>query len=174
MVVIALYKITNKMMQTILIPTDFSIESTQVLKEYLQNLGEQEQVKIIFCAGYYRSESMYDLMFYSKTKVHKNFNLRSFEEAIHILENKYKPNVISTKIEFFSGWNQSSFQHFLEGNKIDQIIYSNDFKLKSKHKQWFDVVPLIQKVKYKQTEIHVPQEVWPFEQVVLSPLFTQK
>jgi len=162
------------MTQIILIPTDFSIESTQVLKEFLNQLGPQEQVRIIFCSGYHKHESMYDLLFYSKTKVHRNFNLRSFEEAIHILENKYKPNVISTKVEFFSGWTRASFEHFLEGNKIDQIIYSSDVKLKSKHKQWFDIVPFIQKVKFRNTEIHVPQEVWPFEQVVLSPLFTQK
>lgn len=162
------------MAHTILIPTDFSIESTQVLKEYLQNLNENEIVRIVFGAGYYKQESFADLLFYSKVQVHKKFNLQAFEEAIHILENKYKPNVAVTKIEFFTGWNQAAFRNFLEGNKIDQIIYSNDVKLKNSHKQWFDIVPLIQKVKYKHQEIPVQQEEWPFEQIALSPLFTQK
>lgn len=162
------------MAHTILIPTDFSIESLQVLKEYLQNLRENETVRIVFGAGYDKHESFADLLFYSKAQIHKKFALSAFEEAIHILENKYKSNVITTKIEFFTGWNLAAFKNFLEGNQIDQIIYSKDVKLKNKHKQWFDIVPMIQKVKYKHQEIPVQQEEWRFQQVALSPLFTQK
>lgn len=161
------------MAHTIFIPTDFSIESTQVLVKYLAEAPANTQVNVLFGAGYYTSESILDMLFYSKSKVYKDLKLEAFAEAIEIIENKYSDIIGSIKVELFTGWNQTAFQNFLEGNSVDQIIFSKDLKLKSQHKKWFDIVPYINKLNYKLEHVAVPKEESSFQQVALSPLFFQ-
>ncbi|MDA3613701.1 hypothetical protein [Polluticaenibacter yanchengensis] len=163
------------MAQTILIPTDFSIGSLQVLKEFLNKQEDNSKVNIIFAAGYTTSSSISDLLFFSKHRIIKTLNLDAFDDAVKIIENKYNNKVNLTKIEFFTGWNQRSFINFLEGNDVDQIIYSKEEQLKSIHKSWFDITPLVRKIKYKQTAVEVDYDIeYPREYIALSPLFSTR
>lgn len=162
------------MSQTILIPTDFSIDSIQVLREYLDNNTTATALEVVFAAGYDTGNSITTLLFHSKSKLMKKMHLDSFNEALHIIENKYSNILHNIRIEFFSGWNQSAFQNFLIGNNIDHIVYTRDMRLQSKCNEWFDITPFIKKTRTAQTAIHlhISKEV-PKEFNSLSPLFSK-
>ena len=158
-------------MQKILIPTDFTIESIQVLKEYLATLNTEEHVSIVLCAGYHRSEGFLDLLHFSKHKLTKEFVHKDFSEALAILDNKFGDQIAAINIDFFSGWNLNAFKNYLMANEITQIVFSNEIKLSCKHKKWLDILPFIRKVTTAQAKIKIDKEELPFHQVALAPLF---
>lgn len=162
------------MAQTILIPTDFSIDSIQVLREYLANNNTQNKLQVVFAAGYDTGNSITTLLFHSRSKIMKKMNLDSFNEALHIIENKYSNILNGIRIEFFSGWNNAAFQNFLTGNHIDHIVYTSDMRLQSPCNEWFDLTPFIKKTRTAQTAIplHITTEI-PKEFNSLSPLFSK-
>ncbi len=162
------------MAQTILIPTDFSIDSIQVLREYLDRNAAQAGLQIVFAAGYDTGSSITSLLFHSRSRILQKMNLESFNEALHIIENKYSNLIRGIRIEFFSGWNQSSFRNFLAGNRIDHIVYTSDMRLQSGCSEWFDITPFIKRTGTAQTAIplHITAEV-PKAFNSLSPLFSK-
>lgn len=163
------------MTQTILIPTDFSIDSLKVLKEFLVKLDDNNKVNIIFAAGYTTSSSISDLLFFSKHRIIESFKINAFEDAVKIIENKFNNKINNVKLEFYTGWNQRSFINFLEGNNVDQVIYSKEEKLASNNKAWFDITPMVKKIKYQQTAVDVDYDMeFPKEYIALSPLFSAR
>ncbi len=138
---------------TVLIPTDFSIDSIQVLKSYLKQNPNTKPLKVVFGAGFDIGNSIHNLMFYSKNKIHKKLQIEAFENALDIIRNKYSNSIETIEISFFTGWNQASFNHFLEGNKIEDIIYAQDGILKSNNKNWFDITPRLKNCKLHKTTV---------------------
>jgi hypothetical protein len=138
-------------MKTILIPTDFTIESLNTVKEALkQRAGEN--INLILVYGAYLSDSITDLLFISKPKQLATLQNKKFTEACEILRNKYDSQINSLRVELFSGHNQRAFEHFLTGNAVDELYVPRSYRSK-KGEHGFDLLPFFQKSTLPLTEI---------------------
>jgi hypothetical protein len=138
------------MKRTILVPTDFSIESLNLFKYAAQHA--QEPLNIVLVHGLHLSDSIFDLLFRTRTDSVSKLTNPDFEDACLILRNKYASHINSFRIEIFSGVTQSAFQNFLEGNRITEILIPKTYTLRLSGKS-FDVLP------YLRASNLAPQEV---------------
>lgn len=132
------------MRKTILIPTDFTVQSLNVLKTVLNNTTSDVQYDVILLHGVISSDSIRDLLFYSKANHIKSLSNPEFEEAFEIIKNKFDSRINSFRIDLFSGSNQTSFNNYVEANRVVEIITS-DQKLKLTSGNSFDLSRYISK-----------------------------
>lgn len=109
-------------MKVILIPTDFSVKSLNVLTQGLNQ--EQDDVQIVFCYEYNLSSSITDLLFFSKQKKLQSLISDKFSNALEITRNSYAPKIKGMEFDFFYGGNKQAFKNFLEAKKVDQVWYN--------------------------------------------------
>lgn len=141
------------MPKRILIPTDFSISSLNILKEFLKKDNGADRYDVLLTCGYHLSESITDLLFFSKHKILRSLNTDAFMDAISIIRNKYDNSLNSVNVDLFSGAVQSTFDDYLEGNKIDSIVYGADSRFTRTVKRSFDLSGMIQKAKVEKIMI---------------------
>jgi len=141
------------MKRTILIPTDFSIESLKSFVEAAQSV-QIGSINVVFLHCAHLPNSILDLLFYSKNEIIKSLITPTFENACKVIRSKYESKINSTRIEIFTGRTQAAFENFLEGNRIDEIFVPVNYTLKPV-KNSFDPMPFIQR-----TELPITQVVW--------------
>jgi hypothetical protein len=139
------------MEKTILIPTDFSIESLSLFKKRMQ-ANDTAQYRVIFFHCIHRSDSIMELLFYSEARVIQSLVTKDFTEACTILKNKYGSRIVSDRIAIFTGTTQSAFQNFLEGNRVDEILAPKEYTFKRTSKHSFDPMPFIRNSGFTVTE----------------------
>jgi hypothetical protein len=138
------------MKRTILIPTDFSIESLNLFKYAAQQAIES--LDIVLIHGLHLSDSILDLLFHNRTSSISKLTNSDFDDACRILCNKYASKINSMRIEIFSGFTNSAFQNFLEGNRITDIVVPKTYKLLLTGKS-FDLLPYIRAGKLPIQEV---------------------
>lgn len=140
------------MKKTILIPTDFSIESLRLLRAAIQAVGN-ESINVVFLHCVYPSDSIMDLIFFSKNSLVESLTNNDFKEACKIISNKHPSAIHSIRTEIFSGTSQTAFQNFLEGNKIDEVLIPKNYTLQKTSKNSFDPLSFIRKCKLPTIEV---------------------
>ncbi|MGG7036687.1 MAG: hypothetical protein ACI7YS_16040 [Flavobacterium sp.] len=113
------------MRKTILIPTDFTVNSLNVLKSILVNNESRQTFDVILLHGMSLSDSIRDLLFFSKSKQIESLTNPEFEEAYEVIRNKFDSQISSLRIDLFTGYTLSAFNNYIEGNKVDQIFISD-------------------------------------------------
>jgi len=141
------------MVKTILIPTDYSIESLHLVKQALSNLNEGEQCNLVLAHGLHAGDSISDLLFFSKNKLIQSFTNSEFEEACTVIRNKFQSQIKSLRKDVILGKTQSAFNNYLEANGIDEAYIPLNHKLSYDSKKCFDIVPLIEKSKLNVEEL---------------------
>lgn len=141
------------MRKTILIPTDFSVQSLNVLKSILSANSSQIKFDIILMHGFNLSDSIMDLLFYSKYQQINALTSSEFNEACEVIKNKYDSQISSLKIDLFSGYTISSFNNYIEINKIEEVFTSNK-ELHFTNKNSFSMARFIKKCKITTTTIN--------------------
>jgi hypothetical protein len=159
------------MKRTILIPTDFSIESLNLFKAAVQT-GASAPVHIVFVHGAYSSVSVMDLMFSSPRKIHESLITANFRNACTIIRNKFASSISSDRIEFFSGITQSAFQNFLEGNNIDEIFIPKNYTFTKASDRSFDILPFIRNSRLQTHEVFWQRTDSIREKNMLAELFS--
>lgn len=158
------------MKRTILIPTDFSIESLIPVKQaaLLSNYNEIDIV-LMFCD--LLPSSISDLLFYAPAKVIAQYSNKEFEEACSIIMNKYASKISSMRTEIFHGTSDAAFENFISGNRIDEVIFPKNYILKE-HRNGFNPLPYI-----KNSYLPCREVEWkinnPHESASLSTLFME-
>ena len=145
------------MKKTVLIPTDFTIQSLNILKTFL-NQNPNNQYDIVLVHGLNIGDSIRDLLFFSKNKQIQELSNDAFIEAFEVIKNKFDSQINSLKIDFFTGSNQAAFNNFIEGNQINQIIDSN-YKLTFSTRKSFDFTRYFNKAKVEITTIETTNHV---------------
>ncbi|MBL7856825.1 MAG: hypothetical protein JNM57_03985 [Cyclobacteriaceae bacterium] len=143
------------MKRTILIPTDFSIESLKLFIEAAESV-QIGSVNIILLHCAQLSDSIVDLLFFSKKDMIESLVTPVFNDACKIIRSKYASKINSARIEVFTGHTQAAFQNFLEGNRVDEILIPKNYSLQL-NKESFDPIPFIRKSTIPITEIHWKQ-----------------
>jgi hypothetical protein len=156
------------MRKTILIPTDFTVQSLTILKTVLTN--SELQYDIILLHGVGSPDSIRDLLFYSKAAHIESLSNAEFEEAFEIIRNKFHSKINSCRIDLFSGINQTAFNNYLEANRIVEIITSDDRQKLTSSKS-FDLNRFINKSPITVSKIDAVQKSIIPEQGKLAEVF---
>ncbi len=135
------------MKKTILLPTDFTIESLHVLKTVLSQSKQDEIFDIILLHGVHLNDSITDLLFFSKQKVLAKIVSKEFNEACSVIQNKYASKINSVRKDIFTGFTQSAFNSYAEANQVDAVYLPSDFTWNFDKRRSFDLTPFIQKSK---------------------------
>lgn len=161
------------MKKTIVIPTDFTFQSLNVLKTVLSKNEENISFNIILLHGISLSDSIRDLLFFSKSKLMNTLSNKEFDEACEVIRNKYASQINSFKLDLFTGYTQSSFNNYIEAKEVDEVYISN-IALEKPHKKSFDLMPYIQKSKVELYEVKWTTEGNVPEQGKLAEVFLNR
>ncbi|MGN7865704.1 hypothetical protein [Chryseobacterium sp.] len=140
------------MAKTILIATDYSLESLNILKKVLKEKDaseDQTQYNILLTSGYDSGDSIRDLLFNTKTSVFNKIRPEEFCDAYGIIKNKYPHLVNKIICDIFTGSFQRTFNQYVKAENIEEAYYSSSVKSKGKGK--FDLIPYIKKCKDLQS-----------------------
>ncbi|GGF50028.1 hypothetical protein [Echinicola rosea] len=142
------------MRKTVLIPTDFTVKSLNLVKSAL-NANENCQLEIIILHGLYLPDSITEMLFFRKKEAIRKLENPAFEKSCQLLLSKYGSRIESLGVDLFSGYNRGAFENYLEGNRVDEIYAFSDHDFKPCHKRSFDLMPLIEK-----TSVHLTKVKW--------------
>lgn len=132
------------MKKTIVIPTDFTVQSLNVLKTVLHQNNAQQKYNVILLHGFNLGDSIRDLLFFSKSQQIESLMSTEFEEAYEVIRNKFDSQIGSLKIDLFTGYNVSAFNTYLEANSVKEI-FTSDRKPEFANKNSFDLSRFIRK-----------------------------
>lgn len=130
------------MSKIILVPTDYSIRSLNILKHAL-NKDSSESLAVVFVTGVILQDSITELLFFSKRELVDSLMSNEFKEACQIIQNRYANRISDMRFKIFTGFTQSAFNNFLEANRINEI-YLSENKL-NYPKRCFDPAPYMRK-----------------------------
>ncbi|SFU18060.1 hypothetical protein SAMN04489724_4754 [Algoriphagus locisalis] len=143
------------MAKTILIPTDFTVESLNLAKTALENNSNTtEKLRIILVYGQWTSSSITELLFYSKGQILEVLENEEFKCSCKMLLAKYESIIDQMSIDIFSGTNQNAFENYLEGNKVTEAYIPRNYKLKLKNRNSFNLIPFFTKSKTQLFEVN--------------------
>lgn len=143
------------MIKNILIPTDFTVESLNLVKSFLKQKKSDFVCNIILLHGTTLSDSITDLLFFSKSRAIESLSNKAFEEACDIIRNKYDSQINIVKKDIFTGKNQAAFDHYIAANKIDEAYIPSDYTSGRTDGKSFDLIPYI-----KKSSLHVKEVKW--------------
>lgn len=145
------------MIKTILIATDYSLESLNILKKVMREKDaseDQNQYNILLVSGYDTGDSIRDLLFNTKSTIFNKLRPQEFCEAYAIVKNKYPHLINKIVCDIFTGSFQRTFNNYVKAENIEEAYYSPSIKSKGNGK--FDLIPYIKKCKdLKSYEISV-------------------
>lgn len=151
------------MTKTILIATDYSLESLNILKKVLKEKHaseDQNQYNILLVSGYDTGDSIRDLLFNTKSAIFNKLRPQEFCDAFGIIKNKY-PHLINRIVcDIFTGSFQRTFNHYVKVENIEEAYYSSSIKSKGKGK--FDLIPYIKKCKdlaSQEIKVEIPERL---------------
>jgi len=150
--------------QKVLIPTDFSIASLNLVKEAAEQ-STSDKMDIILVYGVHLSTSIHELIFFSKNKVVAQLQSSEFNDACSLLKNKYRSKIRSIHPELLISNNRNYIEQFLEHEKIDQIFIPTYYKLKVNSRKYFDPTPLLSKVTSTSSSLN-----WPGSSTIPFPI----
>ncbi len=131
------------MRKTIVVPTDFSVQSLNVLKNVLSAHKGDCRYDIILLHGSHLTDSITDLMFVSKRRIAEQLSNPAFEAACGVIHNKFASQINSIRKEIFTGFTQNAFDNFIEANKVEDIYVSAQKNSRFTSKKSFDVLPFV-------------------------------
>ena len=163
------------MNKTILIATDYSLESLNILKKVMREKDaseDQNQYNILLVSGYDTGDSIRDLLFNTKSTIFNKLRPQEFCEAYAIVKNKYPHLINKIVCDIFTGSFQRTFNNYVKAENIEEAYYSPSIKSKGNGK--FDLIPYIKKCKdLKSYEISVELQEHLPEKGRLAEIFVE-
>ncbi|MET7028329.1 hypothetical protein [Sediminicola luteus] len=131
-------------MRKVLIPTDFTIESLQLIEYAILNFPDKK-LDIILIAGHKLPDTRWDLTrFRTRTQVRKQLN-EKFNASIHRINMEHKKNIERISFELFTGINSYAFRNFLEQLDAHDAVVPKQKTLYCEDRKWFDTTKFIKK-----------------------------
>ncbi|WP_443943990.1 hypothetical protein ACJVDH_13785 [Pedobacter sp. AW1-32] len=131
-------------MKTILVPTDFNIESTKIVDALLHDLPD-EQLNIIFLHAFKLSDSITDMLMLSRRSRDYNNVSDDFYNTLSRYKENYSRQIAAIGIEYFYGSTVAAFKNFIENFEVEYIAYPTDYNFKSINKYSIDPKILIER-----------------------------
>lgn len=108
-------------MKTLLIPTDFKLQSLNCIPKLTQQFYPHK-LNIILVHTIGVTDSISELLMLSRRSAEYRHIPDAFYKACNEIKRDYKININEIRIEFFYGNTVAAFKNFLEGNEVDAII----------------------------------------------------
>ncbi|HMP92309.1 MAG TPA: universal stress protein [Phnomibacter sp.] len=116
-------------MKHVLIPTDFSVRSLNLIR-YALNHFEGERLKITLLHLLDLPTGITDLLFLGRDHRHLQLLNTDYKDGIQVLLNSQPTAIESIHTEFLFVGSQLVFNNFIESQKIDVIIYPDQYELR--------------------------------------------
>lgn len=131
-------------MRKVLIPTDFTIESLQLVEYAILNFPDKK-LDIILIAGHKLPDTRWALTrFRTRTQVRKQLN-ENFNASVKRITLEHKKNIERISFELFTGVNSYAFQNFLEQLGAHDAVIPKERTLYCENRKWFDTTKFIKK-----------------------------
>jgi hypothetical protein len=140
------------MKRTILIPTDFSASSLDLADHVIATAGE-DQLVIVLTHCTLLPDSITELLFFSKEELIGSLRNPEFNKTYKAMLDRHTDKNVTVGIDLFTGWNQSAFNLFLEGNQIEEAVIPRPYNPTLNRERSFDPIPFVRKSPLKITEI---------------------
>tara|TARA_R110002051_G_scaffold1700_3_gene9622 strand:+ start:12009 stop:12488 length:480 start_codon:yes stop_codon:yes gene_type:complete len=157
-------------MKKILIPTDFTVESLNVLKYVLEHHSEKK-IHIVLVHGTMLPDSISELLFFRKNVFMESLMSDAFCEAKDIIANKFFSKIHRIETELYFGFNRSALQKFIEAHHITEAYIPTNYTFKKVNKKSFDFIPQIKKVLPKVTAVAMESDTTTYVQDSVASLF---
>lgn len=129
-------------MQTILIPTDFSLSSLDCIPDLCKQ--QNNELNLVFVHMFKLSDSMSDLLMLSRRSREYEYISDGFYQQCEVLKSKF-PQIRKISIEFFYGSTLGMFRNFLEAHEVDTVLDAANCSCSKLNKSSVDPVQLIKK-----------------------------
>ncbi|WP_108423379.1 hypothetical protein [Flagellimonas amoyensis] len=128
----------------ILIPTDFSVKSLELVRKAIVETADQP-LEVVLLHGTILSNSITDLLFFSKSKLVKELQSEEFVEACTVLKNKYPSKIHSLYVEVITSNSPAYFRNFVDATQITEIFVPEEGVLNFKNAKGFNTLSLFSK-----------------------------
>lgn len=157
-------------MRTILVPTDFTVESLMAVKKILhENTGEPVKIILFHCVVL--TDSITDLLTFSKSRLLKSLTRQTFDEACEIIRNKFSQSLHGLYVDVFTGGTVPAFHRFVEANQATGIAVMDNFAYRNASKYSIDPMRFVAKAKVPVTVVTVVES--PVTKNQLAALFSE-
>ncbi|GAA0534146.1 hypothetical protein [Chitinophaga japonensis] len=131
-------------MKNILIPTDFSIRSLELVKAAVHaNINERMNILLFHC--FKMSDNIQELMMLSRRMKDYEHISDEFRAVCAQLQDRYPARINSIKVECFYGSTLAVFKNYLYGNDISLIVYDEQYRFEKVNKSSIDPLNIIKK-----------------------------
>jgi hypothetical protein len=141
--------------QKVLIPTDFSIASLNLVREVAERTVHY-QLDVLLIYGLHLPTSITELLFFSKDKVLDSLQSEDFMEACSLLKNKYFSKIHSIKADLVVGNNRNYINHYIKAEKVDRVFVPAFYGLKVQSRKYFDPSAALAKSALGVTKLNWP------------------
>ncbi len=131
-------------MKNILIPTDFSVRSLEMVKAAV-HAEINEPMNILLVHFFKMSDNIQELMMLSRRMKDYEHISEEFRKVCAELEKNYPARINSIKVECFYGSTVAVFKNFLFGNAISLIAYDQYYRFNKVTKNSIDPLRIIEK-----------------------------
>jgi len=113
-------------MKTVLVPTDFKLESIKIIDALVQH-QKNETFNIIFVHAFKLSDSITDMLMLSRrSRDYENVS-DEFYQQLNQYKTKYSTQINAIGIEYFYGSTVAAFKNFIEAFDIERIAYLKEY-----------------------------------------------
>lgn len=126
------------MRRRILIPTDFSLTSLQVVLAYLEQTDEQ-QVEIVLTCGVDLGNSITALLSFDKDYYLDKMQGEDFIKGCEVIRSRYKNKLVEIYSDLMISRNSRYIINYLKGNQITDLILSEQYHYSPKGNHVFDL-----------------------------------
>lgn len=124
-------------MKTILIPTDFNLESTKIIDAIVKD-QPNETLSIIFVHAFKLSDSITDMLMLSRrSRDYENVS-DAFYQKLNQYKVQYSNQLHNIGIEYFYGSTVSAFKNFIEAFDVECIAYPKNYNFSPINKYSID------------------------------------
>ena len=145
------------MNRTILIPTDFSPGSLDLVKQTIDSSND-DTLHFVLTHCLFLPDEPFELLYFSKTEWIRSLKSAEFNRACRAIRERYPVEKMQITTELFTGLNQAAFNHFIDANQIDEAVIPKQYKPALNLKSSFNPLPFIRKSRLKITEISVSEQ----------------
>jgi hypothetical protein len=131
-------------MKNILVPTDLSLQSLNIIHEIISN--EKEKVNIHLIHMVQHPNEITELLYKRKSHLYE-YVPDSFTEAVQVLRNKYLSQINNIILSFYYGNRVAVLNNIIESNKINAVYLLANHQYKLPLKSSVSMVPLIKRCK---------------------------
>jgi hypothetical protein len=133
-------------MKQILIPTDFSLSSLDLVEQTAETLNA-DRMNVILFHVFDMPSGIRDLLFLNKSIHHTNLVSDQFMVKCEALKKRYPFNIHSITLQYVYGDSKSIFKSFLAACGADMIVCPDHLKLRLTHPSSVDPSRLIARCK---------------------------